>query len=277
MLYVMQMVGGHSAENDAMARAVERAKRCVNPPAPPTPGEDPTVVVSFNIPGPAFGPDFSGIRRDEFSKRDRMVGFDVAVPASLPAGAEADFIWAAFVEAVDLTEEFLRQRKLDWPTAPLRGRLEQLRECLQVAADAPPLSLWLDTAQAAIPAPAETTLSVQLPTASAQPTRTDVERRQALEHLLDAALARDGTGHLDGGDIGSGMMGIYVSVVEPAAAQTVIDVLRETGDLEQAYVVLRHANPDVAEEDQYEVVWPENYAGPTPADDLYAGIVSRVS
>ena len=107
------------------------------------------MVLQFHVPGPAFGPGFTGLRRDEFSRRQRMVGIDVAVPLSLPPGSEVGFVWAACREAVDVAEEYLRTRKLDWPVAPLRESLQALHECLHVPSPELPLSHWLQSTDAA--------------------------------------------------------------------------------------------------------------------------------
>src|ERR1700694_1722290 len=115
MLHVMQMVGGHSNENYTIVRTIERAIRCLSSRQRQQASDEANVVLQFQIAGAAFGPDFSGMRRDECSRCDGMVGIDVAVPTTLRAQSEVAFVWAACLEAVDLAEEFLRGRKLDWP------------------------------------------------------------------------------------------------------------------------------------------------------------------
>jgi hypothetical protein len=75
-----------------------------------------------------------------------------------------------------------------------------------------------------------------------------------LEQLIEQALERDGSGSVDGGDIGSGMPGVYARITRPSATQVVLNVLRQLGVLDAATVVVRHQDANTSEEDQYEVV-----------------------
>ncbi len=222
-----------------------------------------------------MGPDFKGMQRDGFSKRDRILGFKVAVPDPFPPRTEDAFVCAALAQAVDMAQEFSRARSLDWSFEQLRGAMEPLRECLNVAGPVPDVSYWLSPKKAELTEPAEvdTMLSVQLRTRALAPTQADVVLRQRLEQLLEDVLGRDGSGYVDGGDTGSGMMGVYVRVAQPIATQTVLNALRQAGHLDAATVVLRRQDPNVAEEEQYEVVWPEGYSGPVEPGDLFAGLV----
>ena len=89
------------------------------------------------------------------------------------------------------------------------------------------------------------------------PTEADVERRHAIEALLNEEIGWLGAGMVDGGDIGQGEMNIFAFVVDgPRIAECVVGILREHGDLDGAVIAVRRAD----EEDEV-VVWPKDYTG----------------
>ena len=89
------------------------------------------------------------------------------------------------------------------------------------------------------------------------PTEADVERRHAIEALLNEEIGWLGAGMVDGGDIGQGEMNIFAFVVDgPRVAECVVGILREHKHLDGAVVAVRRAD----EEDEA-VVWPKDYTG----------------
>jgi hypothetical protein len=271
MLYVIWGDGGPSADNDGVKAAIMRATGCVNRNQPPDPVPGVAIVdVDFHPPGSPIPVDFEGMRKQTFSKKDKELAIEIAVPP-LRAGTEDTFVWAALVRAIDMAEEFFRARSLDWSVEHLRTTLRQAADCFGVPAldDVPALAT--ETAGR----PAETMLSVQLPTLGRAPTEADVVLRQELEQAIDDALQAQHRGVVDGGDIGSGMMGIYVLVSEPEAIDTVLDVLRQSEQLAHATVVQRSYVAGADEEEQYAVLWPPDYVSDEPAADLFSGITRR--
>lgn len=274
-LQALAMVVDSTSGSYAMTRVVERADQCLQSLPSEAAGGDPTVAVVFHI----GGADFAGIRRSGFSKRDRIAGFDIAVPEPFPAGEEAAFVWAALARVLDIVDEIADARSLDWSVEHLRTALQSLHACLKLDAACPELSHWLgprisqapQTESRHEPQQHQTMLSIQLPTRSRAPSRADVVVRQRLEQVLEAALAQDSSGSVDGSDIGIGMMGIYVQVANEGAVTLVLNVLRSAGYLDSATIVLRRADPDVPEDDQYQVVWPKTYSALADPAELFAG------
>jgi hypothetical protein len=83
----------------------------------------------------------------------------------------------------------------------------------------------------------------------------DLQMRHKIESLLDKRLAATGNGYCDGGDIGSGTINIFLSVLDAQrAAKVVIKALRKTHLLEGATIALET-------EEGFEVLWPQDFVG----------------
>lgn len=88
---------------------------------------------------------------------------------------------------------------------------------------------------------------------------SDLERRHQIEDLLGDAFETADIGFLDGGDIGSGSMNIFLYTHDRRAAEEVVlRTLRKHGMLDGAVVAIC---PDPEQDDPYEVIWPEDYEG----------------
>lgn len=84
----------------------------------------------------------------------------------------------------------------------------------------------------------------------------DLSRRHTVQSLLTNALVGYGYGSIDGGDIGSGKMTVYASVVHPAAAAAhCVAALREASLLDG--VVIVSAPPE--DDGEHVAHWPEGY------------------
>ncbi len=82
-----------------------------------------------------------------------------------------------------------------------------------------------------------------------------VEKRHAVEDMIDQCLGWTGNGHCDGGDIGSGTVNIFSFVVDPAIAKkTILALLQEEKLLDGATLALQN-------DESYEVLWPEKHNG----------------
>lgn len=83
----------------------------------------------------------------------------------------------------------------------------------------------------------------------------DLEMRWTVESLLDECLKSMSNGYCDGGDIGSGTINIFLSVLDPhRATEAVIEALRKAQLLEGATIALE-------DEEEFEVLWPEGFEG----------------
>jgi hypothetical protein len=76
-------------------------------------------------------------------------------------------------------------------------------------------------------------------------TTVDLDKRHEVEHLMNECLGWTGLGHCDGGDIGSGTMNVFCSVVEPEkAVRVVVQELRAKQVLEGARIILKSEEGD---------------------------------
>lgn len=83
----------------------------------------------------------------------------------------------------------------------------------------------------------------------------DLDKRVAVEELMNDQLGWTGLGHCDGGDIGSGTMNIFCYVADAKIAESVIvRELESRGFLEEAVIAERKG-------DVVEVLWPRNFKG----------------
>jgi hypothetical protein len=83
----------------------------------------------------------------------------------------------------------------------------------------------------------------------------DLEKRYAVEDILNESLGWTGNGNCDGGQIGSGSMEIFSYVIDPHVAyKRVIGDFSEYGMLDGALIAYE-------EDEDYKVLYPENYSG----------------
>ena len=83
----------------------------------------------------------------------------------------------------------------------------------------------------------------------------DLEKRQAIQDLMDNALGWTGLGHCDGGSIGSGTINFCCPVVDAKiAAPVMVQALKEAGQLEGAVIAQEL-------DDGFEVLYPSDFEG----------------
>ncbi|MFT4975658.1 MAG: hypothetical protein ACI8S6_001545 [Myxococcota bacterium] len=84
----------------------------------------------------------------------------------------------------------------------------------------------------------------------------DLRRRHTIESLLTNALLSLGFGTIDGGDIGSGKMTVFASVIRPEqAAECCVSALREAKLLDGVVIVAAPPEDDA----EHVAFWPPDY------------------
>ncbi|MCU0678490.1 MAG: hypothetical protein MUF19_02810 [Candidatus Pacebacteria bacterium] len=82
----------------------------------------------------------------------------------------------------------------------------------------------------------------------------DLDKRDALEHMLNEALGWSGNGHCDGGDIGSGTINLFCLVVDAKlAVQTIVDKFTSESIVDEPYVIGLRVQDDI------KVLYPADY------------------
>jgi hypothetical protein len=88
-------------------------------------------------------------------------------------------------------------------------------------------------------------------------TDSDLAKRHQIETLLGEAFEAADVGFVDGGDIGSGEMNIFLYTHDRRAAEElVVRTLRKHGVLDGAVIAVC---PNPEQDEPYEVIWPEEY------------------
>jgi hypothetical protein len=96
---------------------------------------------------------------------------------------------------------------------------------------------------------------VQYKTKDAWGDTSDLDKRYQVEGILNECLGWTGNGHCDGGDIGSGEINAFSFVVDPALAKVaIVKELKKNKLLDGAIIAVR-------KDEDYEVLWPEDFDG----------------
>src|SRR5437762_12364256 len=81
----------------------------------------------------------------------------------------------------------------------------------------------------------------------------DLDKRVAVEELMDERLGWTGLGHCDGGDIGSGTMNIFCYVADARIGESVIVRELEASKFLEGAVIAERTG------DTVKVLWPRNF------------------
>jgi hypothetical protein len=84
----------------------------------------------------------------------------------------------------------------------------------------------------------------------------DLDRLISIEETLDGALRRNSAGYVDGHDIGSGQMNIFMISPSWSAGEQFLELYLEYQDWATDVVVAKDKRDGT-----YEIVWPEAYEG----------------
>jgi hypothetical protein len=87
-------------------------------------------------------------------------------------------------------------------------------------------------------------------------TPQDLDRLVEIEEKLDSALQRNRAGHVDGHDIGSGTMNIFMFSPTWKAGEEFLLLYLRYQDWASQVVVAKRSKAET-----YEVIWPKDFAG----------------
>ena len=98
-------------------------------------GSTPAVNVVFYVPGSTGSPDWDGLRDAKFSRQQKFLMVQVAVPEdAVESPAPEDFVIGSLYGANAVAFEFFRQRKIEYPLADAEALVEQIESRIREAA-----------------------------------------------------------------------------------------------------------------------------------------------
>ncbi len=201
------------------------------------------LLVVFHIPGSAYQPGFEGASVGRYTKSDRGLMVDVALPA-VEQPEPQDYLYRQLTEAIMAAERWASRRE---------GRavvLTVLREQVRQLHGEPVWESLASSADAPMEGDDDVCLDVIVRLYGEGVMLLD--RRHHVEALVDELLRRTGNGSCDGGDIGAEHANIFACVRDPAAAtEQIVSMLEREGELEGAVVAVDNG-------EGFRVIWPED-------------------
>lgn len=202
------------------------------------------MLVAFVIPGSVYQPDFEGVSIGRYTKSDRGLVVEVALPR-VEHPEPAKYLCETLVEAIMAAERWLSHRE----RRPVS--LLELRRLTATVCESPDIDgLFVDDDFRPLGDEDDSPRLARLIVGLSGDDITALDRRHRVEALVDEVLKRSGNGHCEGGDIGMGSSTVFAEVRDPvSAAEDVVSVLRRENETDGVVVA-------IDEDDGPYVVWP---------------------
>ena len=98
-------------------------------------GSSPPVNVVFHVPGSTGSPDWDGLRDAKFSRQQRLLMVQVAVPENIVESANPEnFVIESLYGANAIAFEFFRQKNMDFPLAEAEQLVANIESRMKKAA-----------------------------------------------------------------------------------------------------------------------------------------------
>ena len=116
MIYIGQIRGGPELRNDTpIAQALAKIYRLRGPEGE---GAFGSLDIVFHVAGSLLAPEFCGVRTGRFSRKERMLQIQVAVPKDVVAAEDPyPFLAAQVLEAVRVAAPIFRKARIPYPEA----------------------------------------------------------------------------------------------------------------------------------------------------------------
>jgi hypothetical protein len=124
VIQISQIYGGPEVTGSKIDRVLTRVDQLV---AGGGEGPSGSLDIVFHVHGSLLAPEHSGVRTGRFSKKERMLMLQIAVPKEVVEKDEADieqFLLASLKEAVDMAALVFRRHKIPYDQ---EGYLAQIR------------------------------------------------------------------------------------------------------------------------------------------------------
>ncbi len=130
MIYIGRVYGGPEIRGSAADKAISRLVLLMGPQAEDERG---SLDVVLHMPGSLFRPGFNGARIGKFSKKERMLAVQIAVPQDVATGAPADlqrFILRALHDAVRLGRDRFAKAGIEYPEGEYLEKIDKIGSAL---------------------------------------------------------------------------------------------------------------------------------------------------
>jgi hypothetical protein len=113
VIYIGEILGGPELTHSPISRAIAKLSRSRGPG-----GEGPfgSLDIVFHVAGSLLQPEFTGVRTGRFSRKERMLQVQIAVPREVVASDDAyPFLAARVLEAVQVAGPIVRKAGIPYP------------------------------------------------------------------------------------------------------------------------------------------------------------------
>jgi hypothetical protein len=132
-LYVGSVIGGKNPANTGIVTALDRLSQIVKGVGWHDEGDESGVDLVFHVSGPLLAAPYTGMRTGRYSKTERLVGVQIAVPVELenqPPEQVLPVLADSAVEAAELAAATLAKRK---NALPVRLAVDVARRAREAA------------------------------------------------------------------------------------------------------------------------------------------------
>lgn len=115
MIFIGRVYGGPEIRGSNADRAISRVVQLMGPQ---TEDGRASLDVVFHVPGSLLKPDFEGARTGRFSKKERMLMIQVAVPPGIASGEPLDvqrFLLRGLRDAIRLGRSRFEKARIEYP------------------------------------------------------------------------------------------------------------------------------------------------------------------
>lgn len=130
MIYIGRVYGGPEVRGSPTDKAISRVVQLLGPQAEDERGSLDVVV---HVPGSLFKADFEGVRTGKFSKKQRMLAIQIAMPQHIASGDGADvqrFLLDAVREAVRLGRDRFEKAGITYPEEEYLRKIDAIQAAL---------------------------------------------------------------------------------------------------------------------------------------------------
>jgi hypothetical protein len=129
MIYIGAVLGGPELSGSPVTRAIRRLGELLNTGSKVEGG---SLDIVFHIPGTIVKPNFSGTRTAKFSKKEKMLMIQIAVPEILVSCAQPEqALMDLLADAIPLAGPVFAKAEVQFPHQEYRNLLQDARNALK--------------------------------------------------------------------------------------------------------------------------------------------------